>query len=101
MLAVVQDGTIMGVPVFWFVVGLVGQTMFFGRFLLQWIMSERARKSIVPMGFWYLSIVGGLITLSYAIFREDPIFILGQATGTIVYARNIYFRKLDNEGATS
>jgi len=97
----VSDGTFMGIPVVWVIVGVIGQAMFFGRFLLQWIVSERARRSVVPMGFWYLSIAGGLITLSYAIYRADPVFILGQATGTVVYVRNIYFRRLESKSAGS
>lgn len=100
MLAIVEGTDVLGVPWPWLIVGLVGQAMFFGRFLVQWIASERARRSVVPMGFWYLSIVGGLITLAYAIYREDPVFILGQTTGTIVYLRNIHFRKLERENAS-
>ena len=73
----------------WF--GLLGQGLFMGRFLYQWIASERARQSIVPEGFWYLSLIGGLITLFYAIHKQDIVFIIGQSTGTIVYLRNIQF----------
>ena len=90
----------LGVELGWLLVGLTGQAMFFGRFLVQWIVSERARRSIVPMGFWYLSIAGGLITLVYAIHRADPVFILGQTTGTVVYVRNIYFRRLESRGTS-
>ncbi len=61
------------------------------RFLIQWIATERARASIVPETFWYFSFVGGLMLLSYAIYRMDPVFIIGQATGLIIYSRNIYF----------
>ncbi|PPB79604.1 lipid-A-disaccharide synthase-like uncharacterized protein [Albidovulum inexpectatum] len=76
---------------FWWVAfGLLGQLMFTGRFLVQWIASERARRSVVPLAFWYLSMAGGLILLSYAIWRRDVVFILGQSTGVFIYARNLY-----------
>ena len=73
----------------WLAVGLVGQVAFGLRFLVQWIESEREKRSVVPIGFWYLSIVGGLILLAYAIYRKDPVFILGQASGVFIYARNL------------
>lgn len=75
----------------WLGVGLFAQLMFSMRFLIQWIATERARESIVPETFWYFSFVGGLMLLSYAIHRMDPVFIIGQATGLIIYSRNIYF----------
>jgi lipid-A-disaccharide synthase-like uncharacterized protein len=75
----------------WIGVGLFAQTMFSMRFLLQWIATERARASIVPETFWYFSFAGGLLLLSYAIYRMDPVFILGQAIGLVIYSRNIYF----------
>ncbi len=76
---------------FWWVAfGLFGQLMFTGRFLVQWIASERARKSVVPLSFWYLSMAGGLILLAYAIYRRDVVFILGQSTGVFIYARNLW-----------
>ena len=74
----------------WVVVGLLGQLMFSMRFLIQWISSERARKSVMPVAFWYFSLAGGVILLSYAIYRRDPVFILGQATGLVIYARNLW-----------
>ena len=61
------------------------------RFLIQWIQSERQKKSIIPVAFWYFSILGGLTLLAYAIYREDPVFILGQLTGVFIYARNLFF----------
>jgi lipid-A-disaccharide synthase-like uncharacterized protein len=79
---------------FWVYLGFLGQALFFSRFLLQWIATERARRSVVPIGFWYLSIAGGLITLAYAIHIQDPVFILGQAVGSVVYVRNIYISRL-------
>ncbi len=76
---------------FWWVAfGLFGQLMFTGRFLVQWIASERARKSVVPLAFWYFSISGGLILLAYAIYRLDPVFILGQSLGVFIYSRNLW-----------
>jgi lipid-A-disaccharide synthase-like uncharacterized protein len=75
----------------WLAVGLLGQALFSARFLVQWIASERLRKSVVPHQFWYFSIGGGLSLLVYAIHRLDPVFILGQAAGLVVYARNLYF----------
>jgi lipid-A-disaccharide synthase-like uncharacterized protein len=74
----------------WVLIGLFGQLMFTARFLVQWISSERARRSIIPMAFWYFSIGGGLILLSYAIYRRDPVFILGQSMGLVIYLRNIW-----------
>ena len=73
----------------WLVIGFLGQAMFSLRFLVQWWTSERAGRSIVPIGFWYLSLAGGLTLLFYAIHRRDPVFILGQATGVLVYLRNL------------
>jgi lipid-A-disaccharide synthase-like uncharacterized protein len=75
----------------WLVVGLLGQACFSARFLVQWIASERHRASIVPVYFWYFSVAGGVVLLAYAIHRMDPVFILGQAFGLLVYSRNLYF----------
>lgn len=75
----------------WVAIGFMGQALFSARFLAQWIYSERARRSTVPEVFWYFSMGGGLTLLSYAIYRQDPVFIAGQATGLLIYSRNIYF----------
>lgn len=80
----------------WLVIGLVGQALFSMRFIVQWIASERARRSIIPRQFWYLSLAGGLTLLSYAIFRQDPVFIIGQATGAFIYGRNLYLIAAEN-----
>lgn len=80
-----------GVEIAWLTVGFLAQAMFSARFLVQWIASEKVRKSIVPEAFWYFSAAGGAMLLAYAIWRKDPVFILGQAFGLVVYARNIYF----------
>lgn len=73
----------------WIAIGLAGQFLFASRFLVQWICSERAGRSVVPQAFWYLSILGGLTLLIYALWRRDPVFILGQSFGLFVYLRNI------------
>jgi lipid-A-disaccharide synthase-like uncharacterized protein len=75
----------------WLGVGLLGQAFFSARFLVQWIASERRQQSVVPVHFWYFSVGGGLTLLAYAIYRLDPVFILGQSAGLLVYARNLYF----------
>lgn len=75
----------------WLTLGMVAQLMFTLRFVVQWIASERARRSVMPETFWYFSFVGGVMLLIYAIYRMDPVFILGQASGLFIYGRNIYF----------
>jgi lipid-A-disaccharide synthase-like uncharacterized protein len=75
--------------VIWVSIGFLGQFMFSMRFLVQWLVSERARESIVPLAFWYFSLAGGATLLSYAIWRQDPVIIVGQATGLIIYSRNL------------
>lgn len=79
------------IPLTWLIIGFGGQFLFFMRFLWQWIVSERQHKSVIPTAFWYFSIVGGLITLVYAFYRQDPVFIAGQLGGVLVYGRNLYF----------
>jgi lipid-A-disaccharide synthase-like uncharacterized protein len=74
----------------WVLVGLVGQVLFAMRFIIQWLASERARRSVVPIAFWYFSLAGGVILFSYAIYRRDPVFIFGQSMGLFVYARNLW-----------
>ena len=73
----------------WLLLGFAGQTLFFSRFLVQWIVSERKGRSTVPRTFWYLSLGGGLLLLTYAIHRQDPVFIVGQSIGGFVYIRNL------------
>jgi len=84
---VTGDGTL------WMVVGMGSQLVFSSRFLMQWIYSEWRRKSSIPMSFWYASAVGSVGILAYAIERRDPVFIVGQATGLLVYCRNIQLRR--------
>ena len=74
----------------WVMVGLGGQIMFMMRFLIQWIVSEREKRSVIPISFWYFSIGGAAILLAYAIWRQDPVFILGQSLGFFIYARNLW-----------
>ncbi len=73
----------------WIIIGFTGQFMFFSRFFIQWLYSEKHKKSVFPISFWYLSIAGGAILLVYAIYRKDPVFIIGQACGLLIYARNL------------
>lgn len=73
----------------WIIIGFVGQTCFFMRFFVQWITSERQRKSVIPKAFWYFSLGGSAILLSYAIHRQDPVFIVGQSMGFLIYTRNL------------
>lgn len=77
-------------PAIWLVVGFLGQAMFSARFLIQWLASEKIKKSIVPNLFWWFSLAGGSILLIYAIHRMDPVFMVGQAAGLLIYSRNIY-----------
>src|SRR5206468_8368320 len=81
--------SIMSIEAIWLAIGFLGQGMFFGRWVIQWIASERKAESQVPVSFWYMSLIGGLITLAYAIYRKDPVFIAGQGIGSIVYIRNL------------
>ena len=75
----------------WLGIGFLGQAMFFMRFFIQWLQSERQRRSVIPVVFWYFSLAGGVLLLAYAIYRKDPVFILGQSTGVLIYMRNLYF----------
>ena len=75
----------------WLGIGFLGQALFSMRFLVQWIYSEGNRRSVIPVAFWYFSVLGGMTLLAYAIHREDPVFIIGQAGGLVIYSRNLYF----------
>lgn len=74
----------------WVGFGFLAQGMFMGRFVIQWIASERARDSVVPVAFWYFSLIGGGMLLAYAIHRNDWVFIFGQALGVLIYSRNLW-----------
>lgn len=81
---------------FWLVLGLTGQIIFGSRFVLQWISSERAKKSRIPFYFWYISLFGSILLLTYAIHKKDIVIIIGQAGGFVVYIRNIMLLKKTN-----
>lgn len=83
----------------WLSIGLVGQSLFMMRFIVQWIHSERHQKSIIPVSFWYFSLSGGVIVLMYGIHRVDPVIILGQLPGTFVYARNLMLIRREHRDA--
>lgn len=74
----------------WLIVGLLGQLAFTARFIVQWVASERAKASVMPVAFWYLSIIGGLVVLAYGIHKLDLVIILGQLPGVVVYSRNLW-----------
>jgi lipid-A-disaccharide synthase-like uncharacterized protein len=74
----------------WLIIGFTGQALFSMRFIVQWIKSEREKRSTIPLAFWYFSMLGGLSLLIYAIHRKDPVFIVGQASGLFIYSRNLY-----------
>src|SRR5262245_39136502 len=85
----------------WIALGFIAQAFFTMRFLVQWIASERAGHSVIPVAFWMFSIGGGLLLLVYALYRKDPVFIAGQAFGVFVYLRNLYFVMRDRKVAAS
>ena len=84
---------------FWLSVGFIGQLIFGSRFIVQWIVSERAGKSVIPLAFWFLSLGGNICILSYSIWRMDPVFILGSSFNFIIYTRNLMliFRERSDE----
>lgn len=75
----------------WLCIGFLGQALFSARFLVQWLKSEKEKKSVFPIAFWYFSIAGGVTLSAYAIYRQDPVFIIGQLSGLSIYLRNLYF----------
>jgi lipid-A-disaccharide synthase-like uncharacterized protein len=82
----------------WVLVGFIAQGFFSARFAVQWIASERAGRSVIPLAFWWLSISGGVLLFAYALYRRDPVFIAGQGFGVFVYARNLYFVLREKRG---
>jgi len=74
----------------WLAVGLLGQGIFSARFIIQWLVSEKEKRSVIPVAFWYLSLLGGITLLFYSIYKRDPVFILGQSTGVLIYSRNLF-----------
>jgi lipid-A-disaccharide synthase-like uncharacterized protein len=83
---------------FWLILGFLAQIVFFLRFFVQWLASERAKKSIIPISFWFLSLAGGGGLLIYSIYIKDPVFILGQSMGLLIYSRNLYFVYKEKKG---
>lgn len=79
----------------WLTIGFLGQFLFSARFMVQWIISERNRKSLIPYSFWWFSIGGGTLLLAYAVWRSDPVYILGQSLGLVVYVRNLVLIRRD------
>jgi lipid-A-disaccharide synthase-like uncharacterized protein len=80
-------------PAYWYVIGFGGQLAFASRFLVQWLVSERNRRVVIPVLFWYLSLVGGSALFAYALHKRDPVFALGQGLGLVVYARNLMLHR--------
>lgn len=74
----------------WLVIGFAGQALFSMRFIVQWLKSEKVRRSVIPLAFWYFSLAGGTLLTAYAIHRGDPVFIVGQSLGLFIYLRNLW-----------
>ncbi len=74
----------------WLIIGFIGQLLFSMRFIIQWLKSERKQRSVIPLEFWYFSMAGGVVLLTYAVHKLDPVFIVGQLAGLFVYARNLH-----------
>ena len=74
----------------WLAIGFAGQALFSARFIVQWLVSEKQKRSVIPLAFWIFSVLGGVTLLAYAIHRMDPVIIAGQAGGLIVYTRNLW-----------
>jgi lipid-A-disaccharide synthase-like uncharacterized protein len=87
----------------WAMLGFLAQALFSARFLVQWIASERAGRSVIPIAFWWFSIGGGFLLFLYALYRKDPVFIAGQGVGLFIYARNVMFvlRERRDEAASA
>lgn len=85
----------------WIMIGFLGQALFSARFFVQWLASERVKRSVIPTAFWYFSLAGGVTLLAYAIHRQDPVFIAGQGLGLVVYLRNLYLIRAGKQQADS
>ena len=83
---------------FFMVLGFIGQFFFSMRFIVQWVASEKHKKSVVPLAFWVFSVLGSFLLLIYAIYRKDPVFIIGQAPNLLIYFRNIWLIKTSKKG---
>jgi lipid-A-disaccharide synthase-like uncharacterized protein len=75
--------------VLWVAIGFAGQMAFFGRMMIQWLVSEKQRQSVIPEAFWWLSLVGGVVLFTYFVWRKDIVGVLGQTSGVVIYARNL------------
>jgi lipid-A-disaccharide synthase-like uncharacterized protein len=89
------------IPTGWLLFGLLGQLLFTARFFVQWVASERKRQSVIPLSFWWLSLAGGFALLAYAVHRRDPVFILGQLPGIVIYSRNLMLIRKRGEAASA
>jgi lipid-A-disaccharide synthase-like uncharacterized protein len=85
----------------WIGIGFLGQFLFMMRFLWQWVQSERQRRSIIPIAFWYFSLAGGMTLFAYAVYRLDPVFITGQSLGLLVYTRNLLLIRREKRSGPS
>ncbi len=99
MLAQLTETDAIGLHWIWYLIGFGGQIAFGSRFFVQWLASERARRSVVPKVFWYLSLLGSLLLLTYAIRIGDAVFITGQSSGFLVYSRNLYLIRISGQDA--
>ena len=86
---------------FWLSIGFLGQAFFSMRIIVQWLASERRRESVIPVAFWFFSIGGGVTLFAYALHRRDPVFMIGEATGTLIYLRNLYLIWRKHRAVTS
>jgi lipid-A-disaccharide synthase-like uncharacterized protein len=91
----------MGEESWWLLIGFGGQALFMGRFVIQWLVSERSGRSVIPVSFWYLSIGGALVLLAYAVHRRDPVFVAGQGLGVAIYLRNLHLIRAERAQAKS
>jgi lipid-A-disaccharide synthase-like uncharacterized protein len=89
----------MGEEAWWLLVGFGGQALFMGRFVIQLLVSERRGRSVIPVSFWYLSILGALVLLAYAAHRRDPVFVAGQGLGVAIYLRNLHLVRAERMAA--
>ena len=83
---------------FWLSIGFLGQAFFSMRFIVQWMASERRKESVIPVAFWFFSLAGGVTLFIYALHRRDPVFMIGEAAGTLIYLRNLYLIWRKNRG---
>ncbi len=87
----------MSVEQAWIALGMGGNLLFFSRWVVQWVASERAQRSVIPVAFWYLSIAGSLVLLCYALYRRDPVFIVSQLPNSIIYLRNLHLLRRERQ----